>query len=191
MNRKFCALLILAIISSQALARGKEKVYPIEASWESLKEDEISCAFNILGLTFQRFIYEVPDKRYGIEFTEEYFGNGKKIRTRGKGSLTRMAKDDKDTLLVFLHHHNHKLKIAFYTPLGGGLSFEAELDTVYGAFSEGPLKCEGLIPEERVPIFAFVANRGGIEGLRESETVESIKSKYDFAIVIFAKLLLK
>ncbi|MCK4422150.1 hypothetical protein KAW48_10160 [candidate division WOR-3 bacterium] len=186
MNRRIYALLILIVVSSQVFAQTEKEAYTITVSQENLKGDEITTALNFLDLSFKKFVYEIPHT-HKIEFTSECFESGRDLGVWGKSLMTRA--EGKHTLLVFLHREKRSLKIGIFEGLGGG-SFSSPLDKKYKATSCAALSGKKLVPDEKIPIFAFAANQKSIKGIREEQTVDDIKSEYEFVIILFANLML-
>jgi beta-lactamase regulating signal transducer with metallopeptidase domain len=202
------ALAAGALVAVQVKAQsGKEAALPPEAEVPltaapsaNLTPADTEAALQAAGVRMQRFDYDAPFP-HSIVFTfgkyvggrlvdEESQGGlsstdvGKQsflLTIRQRGTLSVSDKGEQDTRTMSFYLSNR------YGSFGGApvYSFKGYLGESYGALRSR------LVPGKRVPVYAFVTNRAerrGIRGFSDFDTVAGIVSHYDMAIIVYAEL---
>jgi len=155
---------------------------------EPLAADELKAAFSELGLTIERFTYEVPFA-HQLHFTVQIFVDGK-AKDMGEGGTGMSFNPGKQRLMLIVHPDDEAFRYGFAHEGSRVTSAHGFPMRDYTNGTQGTLRNVRLVGGKKVAIYVLAANRPkrGIRGEFSDRSLEEIVSMYDMVAVIFAEL---
>ncbi len=152
----------------------------------SLTPEEFQSALRALGLTVEKYNYNIP-RRHTIHFTVQQFINGEPKPVRGVSSSSSSSQGGQHTLMVFMNQKEEEVRFSFGID-GSLMGFKRVSTEGYHAYTASFLRTQGMKAGERIPLFAFVANKNNIMGFGPDEPLQDIIAKYELVAIAFAEL---
>lgn len=177
-------LVIMLCLVSSCKEEKSPAYYVIHHVEEPLSSDEVSSAFDFLGLKMERFECYFPDKRQ-VTFFGQKFMNGAAQSISGEATL--YLDPGLQQFILFVHRENDS--VSFGVKAGSGRVGCGRPDLEgFGGSTQGWLYPKELKSGPEVPLYLFAANKNSTQGFSSDEEIEEILKKYDLAFVLYADI---
>jgi hypothetical protein len=178
-------LLSICLAGACAKKQPRSEPYVLRGMQEPLSAQDITSAFEVLGLKITRFACAMPEEGRLLISVRRYI-HGTEDKALGEHAIPMSA--GQQQLTLFTREENQSL--SFTLRVGGyGTSWSPISIEGYGAKTWGRLDGGPLQKGKAVPFYAFAANMNGITSFRPDRPLEELTAQYSFVVVFFAELL--
>jgi len=178
-------LLSVCLAGASAEKRARSEPYVLRGVQEPLSAQDITSAFNVLGLKIERFACSIPQEGR-LRISLRRYIHGAQDKVLGERTLPVYVGQQQFTL--FTREEGNSLSFAFQTT-SRSVSWDPVSVEGYPARTWGRLNAGSLQKGQAVPFYLFAANLNSIESFSPDRPLDELTAKYSFVVVFFAELL--
>ncbi len=178
-------LLFVCLAGASAEKQPRSERYALQAVQTPLSAQDITSAFDVLGLRIARFACSMPEKGKLLISVRRYI-HGAQDSVLGEQTIPVSA--GQQQLTLFTREENKSL--SFTLQAGSyGTSWDPVSIEGYGAKTWGRLNAGPLQKGKAVPFYFFAANLNGISSSRPDRPLDELTAQYALTLVFFAERL--